>query len=525
MPVFEIETPQGTFEVDAPDEQTALRALQGMRQPSQPEAPEQPKPEYAPQGFSSTFSAITEGSQAGVMGGFDDEIGAGMMAPFHAAADFVRGRGFDLGGAYNRLQKQLDERKAARRANHPVASVAGEVAGGLALGGGAAKSGATLVGRSVPGLSSAAPRATQVGLAGLEGGAYGGLYGAGEAKPGERVSGAATGAAIGAGTGALMQTAGNALATRSARQTAAAAAPTSDDLANTAQQLYRASEAEGVRYKAPAVQHLGQNLKIAAGRINDKLRPKTAGFVDDIDGIFSGDMPLEVMDEFRKSLGKEAARATPDDARTLNSMKRVLDGYLDRVGPADFTGNSGRAISLLKEARKNWSRSAKTETVEKILDMADVNGAGKYTQSGFANAIRQEMRALYKAIQKGREAGWTKEEIALIRQMASGGSNSKIVNLFAKFAPRGVVSIASGQLVGSMLPGVGNVLVPMAGHVAGEAADRGALAAANALRTGAATGAAPVVPRQISRKVAPFIGAGVSASTGVPRLLEGSRVR
>ena len=516
MPLFEIETPDGRFEVDAPDEQTALRALQGAAPQAAP-APQQPEAN-APAYNGGVFRALTEGSEAGLMGGFDDEIGAGMMAPIHAAADWYQGRGFNLGDAYTRLQKQNDERKQARRETHPVASIAGEVAGGLAMGGKAAQSGLTLAGRNVPMIG-------KTGAAALEGAGYGGLYGAGEAKPGERLAGAGTGAAIGGITGGALQVAGNALATRSARKAAQSATPSSDDLASTAQKLYRASEAEGVRYKAPAVTHLGANLKVAAGRVNDRLRPKTAGFVDDIDSMFNSDMPLEVMDEFRKSLGKEIGRASPDDARTLTSMKRVLDSYLDRAPPSDFTGNSQKAVDLLKQARQNWQRSAKTETIERILDMAEVKGNGMYTQSGVANAIKNEMKPLYKRIVSGKEAGWSKEEIALIRQMAMGGSNSKLVNLFAKFAPRGVVSIAGGQFIGSALPGAGNVLVPLAGHVAGEAADRGAIAAAQALRSGAATGMRPVVPRQVTNKAAPFIGAGVSASTGVPRLLEPSRAR
>jgi hypothetical protein len=457
-----------------------------------------------------TFDALTEGSHAGAFFGYDDELGAAFNAPFHAAADWYQGRGFDVGDAYTRLQKQLEGRKEGRREAHPIASLTGEVAGGLALG----NPGTQAVTKVLP--------AGKVTTAAAEGALYGGLYGSGEAKPGERLEGAATGAGIGALTGGVLQGVGNKIATRGAQKAANAATPSSDELGGAAQQLYRASEAEGVMLKAPAIQRLGANMKVAAGRVNDKLRPKTAGFVDDIDDMVSGDMTLEAFDELRKSLNAELKTASPDDARTLTSMKRVVDAFSDNLQPSSFTGDAQRAVGFLKQARETWAKKAKTETIEKILDMAEVNGAGKYTQSGFANAVRQEMRALYKSIQKGREKGWTKEEIALIRQMAQGGSNSKIVNLFAKFAPRGVGSIAAGQFVGSALPGMGNILMPMAGHIAGEAADRGAMAAAQALRTGAATGTVPRVPRQLAQGVAPFIGGATAANMGVPRLLEPS---
>ena len=36
MPIFEIETPQGKFQVEAPDEQTAIQALQPQKEAGQP---------------------------------------------------------------------------------------------------------------------------------------------------------------------------------------------------------------------------------------------------------------------------------------------------------------------------------------------------------------------------------------------------------------------------------------------------------------------------------------------------------
>lgn len=528
MPRFEIETPQGRFEVDAPDQDTALRALQGMGQPGP--APEMPAaPQAAPQAsvppqlpslLGGSFGAATEGSHAGLMGGFDDEITAGMLAPVDAAIDWFKGDGFDMGRAYTRKQQMLDAQKQQRRQDHPVASIAGEVAGGLALGSVPGRAGMTLAGRSVPGLAQIAPRTAAAIPAAIEGAGYGALYGAGEAKPGERLAGAGTGAAIGGVTGGLLQAGGNAIATRGARKAAQASAPAADDLATASQRLYQASEQQGVTIKAPAVQRLGGNLKLAAGQINDKLRPLTSGTVDDVDRMLAGNMSLKEIDEFRQGINLDLKAAKGQDVKFLTRMKGIVDSFLDNLAPGDMTGGQA-GVSLLKDARQLWARSAKARTIENILDQAGVDGAGKYTQSGFANAIRREMNTLYKSIKKGKAPGWTAEEVALIKQMASGGSNSKLVNLFAKFAPRGVVSIIGGQAAGSLLPVAGNVAVPLLGEVAGRAADRGAQAAAQALRAGTATGTAPFILPQISQRagraipglVAPSMGTGQSLAT------------
>lgn len=479
-------------------------------QQEQPVQPEQvPAPVQAgvasPDYDGGAFRAATEGSHAGLMFGFDDEITAGMLAPIDATIDWFKGDGFDMGRAYTRKQQALDAQKRARREQHPVASIAGEVAGGLTLGGGATKAGLTLAGRPM------ASTGARIGAGAVEGAGYGALYGAGEAAPGERLEGAAAGGAIGGVAGGALGAVGSGLASRTARK-AAPQAPSSGELKEVAGALYKVSELHGVRFNQPAVQHLGANLRMAAGRVNDKLRPKTAGFVDDIENAFSRDMSLETFDEFRQMIGAELKRATPDDARTLMRMKNVMDSFADNVKPGQMTGGKD-GIPILNAARQQWARAKKTEIVERILDSADVR-QGQFTQSGLANTIKTEMRQLYKQIQSGKVKGFTPEETALVRQMAKGGSTSMTVNLLAKFAPRGPMSITLGQILGSAVPGVGNVAIPLAGHVAGEAADRAALAAAHRLRDGAATGAIQNLPK-LSNPLAPITPAAIEASRGL----------
>src|SRR5690606_38101934 len=98
---------------------------------------------------------------------------------------------------------------------------------------------------------------------------------------------------------AAVQGIGNALATRAARVGAKETAQSAQQLKETAGDLFDASEASGVSFKPAAVETLGKRLKLAAGRINDKLRPKTAGYADELDELFKGQMSLEEFEEFR----------------------------------------------------------------------------------------------------------------------------------------------------------------------------------------------------------------------------------
>jgi hypothetical protein len=484
----------------SPEQQDAtvdeIAASMAPQQPAQSEAPVEPS--YTGLGA----NALTEGSQAGLMFGFDDELSAGFNAPFHAAADWYQGRGFDIGKAYTKLQQQGDARKDARRSEKPLQSLTGEVLGGMALP------------ARVPGAATAAPTmAKAIGT----GAAYGAATGAGEADPGleSRLGGAATGAAIGGITGGVLQGIGNKLATNSAQKAASAATPASDDIRTGALALKQQAMDEGVNFKQVATQRLADNLKLAAGRPNDRLRPLAGGYTEEIGAIAKGDMSFADFDEFRKGLNATIKTAKGEDQSALLRMKTIVDEFAENPKPGTFTGDAKKASSLYNRYKAEYSKSKQTEVIEKIMDNADRKGSGKFTQGGFANAVKGEMESLYKKIQSGKEKGWSKEQVELIRQMAKGGSTSKVLNLLSKFDPKGVVSTASGLMLGG--PGL-----MAAGHVAGRMREKGMEAAAQALLSGTASGTAPVIQRQVSRTAMPLIPGGVAASMGVPRLLEGS---
>lgn len=467
--------------------------------------PEYVRVEEPPQQGGRDGDGVFEKIDAGVRGaadmltlGFADEIAAGLSTGFGTLGDY------DEALAEQRAVDRFDEQE------NPYARLAGQVGGGLTGGVGLAKSGATLVGRQVPRLSAVAPKATATGLAAAEGAAYGGAYGFGSGEGAEdRVRDAKIGAGTGAVMGAAFQKVANSLATRKAARQAAKQADSSQILKEATDTLYEQSRAAGVAIKQPALNVLKNNMVLAAGRINRDLRPKTAGIVDDIEDMFSRNLSLEEFDEVRQTVSQAMARAEPQDKRTLMKMKDMIDRFENSIQAGHITGDI-RGFEFIKEARKLNARKAKTELVERVMDDAGVK-SGQYTQSGMANAVRAEAKKLYKRIRDGKQQGFTDEEIALIRQMASGKTSGPILRALAKFSPRGVVSFGVGQGVGTLFPG-GNILIPGAGYAAGRNVDKSAGAAMQNLRNAAASGNAPVLP-QISRGAAPFLLPGAELST------------
>jgi len=503
MPIFEIETPQGRFQVEAPDEQTAAQALQAQAgQPAPVAAPEKAKLEP----WFPSLTAATEGSFAGVMGGFDDEIGAAMLSPIEAGIDWAKGSGFDMGRAYSRKQQELDARKAARREAHPVASIGGELAGGLALGGGAGKAGLTVAGKSLPVIG-------KTGAAALEGAGYGALYGAGEAKPGERMSGAGTGAAIGAAAGGGLELAGRGVSRVLACRAAPVSARTSGDLAQEANALYAQSRAAGVTIKAPAFDRLANNVQVAAGRLNKDLRPNTAGIVDDVMALKGKNIALEELDELRQVVGQSMKNAQPQDVRTLTRIKDMIDGFSDNIKPGDITGDV-RGFDFIKQGREIWSRKAKTEVLEEIVEKA------RNQDTGFENGLVTNMRAL--ANNKSKMKAFSPDERKMILDVVRRGSAHGILRALGMLSPNstfgglmtGGVGVGAGILPGAALAGTG-----MAARAGAGALTRGKV---DRLIGAVSTGQAPTIP-QLPNHLRKLIPGTAAASMGTGQSLATSR--
>lgn len=263
----------------------------------------------------------------------------------------------------------------------------------------------------------------------------------------------------------------------------APAAPAAEEMASEANQLYTKMRESGVIIKPDKISHLKANIGLSLRETNPDLAPKAFGLSKLAGQTLASEPGIGELHNLAKSVNRALREVKPgsEDAHYVGLLKTQIENTIESMTAADIKGGGTEAFTMWKEADKLWARQKKTQIIENILDNADRKGTGQYTQSGVANAVRREMETLYKSIQKGRVKGFTPQEIALVRQMAKGGSNSKIVNLLAKFAPRGVVSAIGGFALGGPA-------LTLAGHVAGNMADKGALTAANTLRDATASG-------------------------------------
>jgi hypothetical protein len=410
---------------------------------------------------------------------------------------------------YATAQAQEDAKKTAMREQNPVASVAGDVGGGLIMAKGLPN---VLAGRSLPVIG-------RTGAAAIEAGGYGAVTGAGEAKPGDRLTGAAVGGLIGAGIGGTLSKVGDALASRAARNAASAAAPAADELKAASKALYDQAYQSGVGLNAQSADNIVQNMTFAAGRINEKLRPKTAGIVEDVQALRGKPMDLQTFHELRQEIDLALRGAEAGDERTLMRMRDILTSFADNAGQANLTGPQ-QGLKLFREADDLWSKRSKTQVIEDLFDLADVK-SGRYSQSGMENALRDKASQLYTQIVKGKVKGFTAEETSVIRQLAKAETSGAVTKWLAKFAPRGPVSAGAGASIGGLIgsafgpvgTAVGMATPGAVGYMAGKSVDQTALRAIDAVRNAAASGRAPVL-NAITNRTMPWLAplaSGVSS--------------
>lgn len=489
MAKFQIDANGKKYEIEAPDQASALKALEGFAASTPPATPASGGNAY--DAFMAEAQAIhdktvkplegnpltdfsraaTAGALQGMTFGFADEATAGVETPFRVIGDLATGRGFDPGRAYEEALTGARDYLEEEQARNPVGGMAGDVLGSLITGGTLAKGGLTLMNgaQSLPGL---------VGRGAIEGAAYGGLSGAGRSEAEDltgRLADAGTGAAwggvLGGGTSGLV----GALAGKAAK----AAVPTVDDLKAEAGALYAKAENSGVTFPKAEVKTVADDISALAitEGIDPTLHPRATAALKRLMEAADTGMTVQNAQTMRRILAAASKDPmNPDEARIVGKMLEKFDDMVAAKSPE------------LAEARAIYHQAKKGELIEQAIELARIR-AGQYGNGGMENALRTEFRALARKIEKGQLKGLSAEEVSAINKVAEGGPVENILRWVGKAAPTGVVSAglstgvpfavgnaAGGPALGAMLAG-GTMGAGIAGKTAA-----GAMTTANALK-------------------------------------------
>lgn len=453
-----------------------------------------------------TSRAFQSGATQGMTLGFGDELEAGLMAVPEAVGGMFQGKGFDIGRGYNQALERARGANVASEELNPIANVAGNVTGNMALGGALSKGGVSFMSGAKPTIGSMAGRGA------LEGLTYGALTGLGEGEGlAERLQGAATGGALGGAIGGVGGAIGGALANRAA----GAAAPTAEELGSAANDAYSAARQSGAIFNPSTTDELVQGISLAAqdARINDLTAPQSSAMLQHIQQQAGQPMTVSEIEDIRVFLNQLRAGSDPNEARVAGKMIGAFDDLMASLNPADFVGgDAAAAMGNIAEGRRLFSTQKKTETIENVIQKALDMSSANYSASGYENALRQQFKNLLTSPTALR--GFSDAEVAAIRQVASGGPVENVLRFVGKAAPTGIMSTGIAGGAGFALGGpLGAAGVLGAGDLARRGATASTLNNANLARALIASGgSSPAVPASNAALTQALVSSGGAQS-------------
>lgn len=395
-------------------------------------------------GILNSIDAFGRGAADMATFGFADEMGAG--------ARWLGGKvlPWQSNVSYDEALKEVRGEDKAVADAHPVSSVAGSVAGALALPLPAAK---TTMGA--------------IGQGAALGGAYG--FGSGEGGVENRLENLGYGAAAGGVAGGIGHKVANAFATRAAR----ASLPTQEAIVDAGNAAYRAAEDAGVIFTPKAAETLRGRVvdKLADMGYDPALQPGAAAVVRRLEELQGQNFTLKGLDTIRKVASNGYMPMTQTGAKSNNKavtqIINMIDDLVDNPAADDIlTGNAELGSQAISAARDFWSRQAKAERVQSAIRMAEDRASTTGSGANIDNAIRQNLNKIMKS-----PRGFSQAEQDLLRTAARGTPARNALRLAGKFAPTGVISSVLSGGAGYGLAGPAGLLLPVAGAGAKAASD------------------------------------------------------
>jgi hypothetical protein len=463
----------------------------------------------------------------GALFGLTDEISAGVDAAGPWIANLF-GQGPNAGDVWDASLKLEQARRDLGRENLGGWGTAAEVLGGLASGGTAVK-GAASIGAQVPGVWQKVK-----GLTGA--GASGAAYGFGSTDGGleGRLPAAGVGAATSVVAGAAapyvargVQQFTHRLGQKAATKSAVVGAPTAATIKAASKAEYKAAENTGAVIGGNALNLLNYDV----GQVLAKeglLFPKTGKLMGGYPKLESavktlrqyagkGSLSIVEAQTLNRTFRKVAGSTDPDEARLGIALVNQLDDFMESLPVTAFSTNGKAGMDAVKfwaQARKDWGRYKRTDTIEKAIYNA------KLAKGGFAPGLRAQFVSILKSAKKRR--GFSDGELAAMERFAEGGSLQDFLQHVA--GGGSLTAGVAGHLMAGPVAGLGMAGGKLAaGKAASRALDRGAKNIAGRVRAAVATpgGLPPLLPFRPSPVIDGFARrVGVSAQNA---LLEDQR--
>lgn len=437
MPVYEVQTAAGKFQIEAADERALEAAVNEL-----PQAP------------GASLAGVAKSAGAGLVEGV-----AGLAGLPADALDLVaRGADALLGTKAGEESAPIAKRFGSQAMLDRVKGITGP----LYQSQGGIEEGVRTAGSFLPGiLGGAASIPVKLGTrVALPAAAAEGAKALTEGTAMEPYAGI---------VGAIGGLAGGMGIERAVTRPAVAARPTRADVASQTDALYARPELKGVQIAPNPVGKFVDDLKV-------KIDQNVAADFDAertfkmLDKIKTG-APTSIQDleRVRKRLGEYAGELTPNfkptpNARAAMTARQEIDDFLANLQqPQLMAGNAQAASSILGEARATAQQGFKMDKIARWVRDAEIDATKSHSGGNLENVIYQKIATALKNPEKHLR-GWSKDEVAALKRVMPNLAES-ILRRGGKLlgGGGGLGQLASGAAGGSMLGFPGMVGLPALG--------------------------------------------------------------
>lgn len=408
-----------------------------------------------------TLADATDSAMRGIP--FSDEITSAIGAPFRAAGDWMSGKGFDVGKAYNEKQAVETELQRRRDERSPVASTVGQIGGSMAVAGPVAKAGYSLLQGAKPTLMSL------MGRGAAEGAGYGAVYGAGEGEGlAERGENALTGAIVGGATGGAT----GALARPGAGKVDTASLPSADDLKNAAQAAYQRADDAGVIYSKDAMKRITDALtgEFTNFGFHPELQSGAKVALNEMNRLSGENATLKGLDTARKLANNAFQPGNKSNNALTGKVVSAIDDLVANPQAGDvLMGDGAGASAAIQEARGLYRQASKLDTVNGLLDRARLNAGSSGSGGNVENASRQQLKRILTSDKMKR--GFTSDEQKAVKAAVLGTPGQNVLRLAGKLSPEGNGLALILHLLGGAATGGATFPLAAGGMIAKRGAD------------------------------------------------------
>ncbi len=331
-------------------------------------------------------------------------------------------RALDVKGGLESAGVPTDPKKEAERLGVPYEGAIEDISRGVRVGTGMLAMGVGRVGSALSAVGAAA--GTEAG------GRIGSLVGAPE-----------TGKDIGEIAGSILAP-GAAL--KVSRDIAARKArpPDVEKLEVMAKDAYKRSSDAGVIVAQPAMGDLARDVAttVAKEGFYGPLHQKTEAAMKLVVEQSKTGVSLEKLDQMRQVVREAMSGASEGDRRLLRLMVSRIDDFAANLAPGNIiAGDAQKGVTSLLEARQLWSRKAKADMIDDLVENARTN-ASTYTAAGFQKALKDQFKSLSKKQSEMRM--FSPDERDAIQAVARGGKVENFLRQVGRLAPQNLLNAA-----------------------------------------------------------------------------------